>query len=209
MLPYMEQDNNYNARAYYSGVPIKTFLCPSNSGDGLSPPAGSPRLIHYPAIVGYRFADYLKGGDTGVIAAYIGNGRQPVTMTSISDGTSNTVIIGERPSMPGDFYGWLGFKDYDSMIWAFVVDSTDGTSGPVHDVQRCPVSGWLPVPFPMGFGPGNIREQCDTNHLWSNHTNGANFALGDGSVRFIAYSVGAAVIGQMATRSGGEILPSF
>jgi prepilin-type processing-associated H-X9-DG protein len=118
------------------------------------------------------------------------------------------VIVGERPSMPNDYWGWLGYKDYDSMIWAFVVNpSYDAPAYTTSNGVRFPAGS--PCPWPMGFGPGNIRENCDTNHIWSQHTNGANFAMGDGSVRFIAYSAGAALIGQMATRAGGEILPNF
>jgi prepilin-type processing-associated H-X9-DG protein len=42
--------------------------------------------------------------------------------------------------------------------------------------------------------------------MWSFHTGGANFALGDGSVRFFNYSAGTRVILDMSTRAGGEVI---
>jgi prepilin-type processing-associated H-X9-DG protein len=56
------------------------------------------------------------------------------------------------------------------------------------------------------FSPGNLSQRCDTNHWWSLHSGGGNFALADGSVRFFQYSAGAVIIPQMSTRAGGEVV---
>ena len=45
---------------------------------------------------------------------------------------------------------------------------------------------------------------CSYNHIWSFHTNGANFAFADGSVRFLPYSASQILI-PLATRDGGEV----
>jgi prepilin-type N-terminal cleavage/methylation domain-containing protein/prepilin-type processing-associated H-X9-DG protein len=210
ILPYIEQDNAMRARSYQvstatgQAVAIKTFLCPSNSGSGtITSGSTSYANTHYLAVTGRRYSDWASGGDTGIIAVYIGNGRNTVKMTAIGDGTSNTLLIGERPSMPNDFYGWLAFKDLDSHLWAITTtgDFMVYTSGidPITGVSRT-------CPTPMYFQPGNIRDNCSVHHYWSNHTGGGNFALADGSVRFIQYSAGVTILPQMATRNGGEVV---
>jgi prepilin-type processing-associated H-X9-DG protein len=42
--------------------------------------------------------------------------------------------------------------------------------------------------------------------MWSYHTGGGNFALADGSVRFLSYSAGTTVIVPMSTRAFGEVI---
>ena len=50
---------------------------------------------------------------------------------------------------------------------------------------------------------GAEDQPCDRFHFWSYHPGGANFALCDGSVRFITHS-GDAVLPALATRAGKE-----
>jgi prepilin-type processing-associated H-X9-DG protein len=58
-------------------------------------------------------------------------------------------------------------------------------------------------PGPYEFARGRIDNPCDLFHFWSFHPGGANFALADGSVRFLPYSANA-LLPALATRSGGE-----
>jgi len=214
LLPYIEQENFQRAGGS-AGVAVKTFLCPSNPGNGLYSGTAYPikyTLTNYVAIAGERYADYTTGGDTGILGVFIGNGRNGVRMTDITDGTSNTIMIGERPSMPSEEFGWVDsliyIPDYDSIMWSRVQTAA-------QDFPVIPTSNGVrftsgsPCPFPMGYQAGNIRETCDTNHMWSQHTGGANFALGDGSIRFIPYTVGSTVLGQISTRARGEVVSNF
>jgi prepilin-type processing-associated H-X9-DG protein len=71
---------------------------------------------------------------------------------------------------------------------------------------------------PQYFGPGAASADlvsfagdptfCHANHSWSFHAGGANMLLGDGSVRFVAYSA-SAILPALATIRGGEdaVLP--
>ena len=65
-----------------------------------------------------------------------------------------------------------------------------------------------PCPFPDAFRDGRPGDLCDFNHFWSNHPGGANFALADGSVRFIPYSA-AKVLVALGTRNGGEVVGDY
>lgn len=61
----------------------------------------------------------------------------------------------------------------------------------------------IPIaPYPYQAGKWN--EDCDTFHFWSPHTAGSNFALCDGSVRFIPYTA-SNIMPALATRAGGEL----
>ena len=51
---------------------------------------------------------------------------------------------------------------------------------------------------------GSPSNNCDLNHFWSNHTGGAFFVFGDGSVRMIPYTA-SGIMKALGTRSGGDI----
>jgi prepilin-type processing-associated H-X9-DG protein len=57
---------------------------------------------------------------------------------------------------------------------------------------------------PYEFKAGDLRNQCDLFHFWSLHPGGANFLLGDASVRFIPYGA-ANILPAMATRDKGDV----
>jgi prepilin-type N-terminal cleavage/methylation domain-containing protein len=226
LLPYIEQENMYKVAAWggmqtngipVPGVPVKTNICPSNSGNGLhGSGATAYTLTHYLAMTGRRYSDWRMGGDSGIMAIFTGaEPFSPATMAGISDGTSNTILIGERPSITvtftsgtvrPDYYGWMYGHDYDSHIWAICQDRADNPRFTSSGPNGVPANA--PCVFPMFFQPGKVNNHCDTNHMWSNHSGGGNFAIGDGSVRFFSYAAGTTIIPLMATRAGGEVIPN-
>jgi prepilin-type N-terminal cleavage/methylation domain-containing protein/prepilin-type processing-associated H-X9-DG protein len=199
-LPYIEQDNMHKLGpvALYSNRPVKTFACPSVA-HAMTPYGGTYTLTCYLGIAGDKYSDYTSGSDTGVLGVYPSSVK--VNLVGISDGTSNTLLFGERPPMPSNgYWGWAYYTDYDSHIWARVT----GTA----DAPRYTTGGGTfgPCVWPMYFQQGNINNNCDTNHMWSFHSGGANFVLCDGSVRFLSYSAGPTVVPLMATRARGEVI---
>ena len=61
--------------------------------------------------------------------------------------------------------------------------------------------------YPGTFKQGSMNGPCngDSNHFWSFHTGGANFVMGDGSVRFMSYSSQPITI-LMGSAAGGEVV---
>jgi prepilin-type N-terminal cleavage/methylation domain-containing protein/prepilin-type processing-associated H-X9-DG protein len=203
ILPYIEQDNLRNrpivsfSADYINGVAktvVSTFVCPSDPRAGRT--QAGDALTSYMGNTGRRYVDWQTGGDTGLIGVYPSTSR--IRVDTIADGTSNTILFGERPPMVANnpLYGWAfyTYADFDTTIWA-IADSAGGSGVPAS------------CPQPMYFQPGNLNTACDIWHYWSLHTGGGNFALGDGSVRFFAYNAGTVVIPMMATRAGGEVIP--
>jgi prepilin-type N-terminal cleavage/methylation domain-containing protein/prepilin-type processing-associated H-X9-DG protein len=135
---------------------------------------------------------------------YINQVIQGGRISQVIDGTSNTLMFGERPPDPGgEFDGW----DTDYHPWLGPVETSQffTTDGGVD------ISTWNnlgnPCPAPPGYfaPPNQPPTYCDENHLWSYHTGGGNFAFGDGSVHFISYSA-SQTLPKLATRAGGEVV---
>jgi prepilin-type N-terminal cleavage/methylation domain-containing protein/prepilin-type processing-associated H-X9-DG protein len=193
LLPYIEQQAIATANKTDANIPV--LQCPSTQQVQPYGPFGGKYwgITNYLAVTGYRYSEWSKGGDTGMIAVYPSTLK--VRMASVTDGLSNTVMIGERPPSNAAYWGWYQYPDFDSHIWAVTM------SGDAYLNSGCV--------FPMYFQQKNTAKiDCDANHFWSEHTGGANFALGDGSVRFFQYQAGTTIIPVMATRAKGEVVPS-
>ncbi len=144
-------------------------------------------------------------GDSGVAALGIRGQMTPkglqgkVTITQISDGTSNTLLMGEdagrhqmyakgkpvTPNAPGQV-GWLlnsAWADYNVAIRVRGF-SNDGL---IQDGGCCVVN-------------------CNNaNQLYAFHSGGVNVGRCDGSVQFLRDSVAPGVLAALVTRSGGEV----
>jgi prepilin-type processing-associated H-X9-DG protein len=182
---------------------VKTTICPADGRQDLLLP-GATAGIHpssnvaftgYLGISGITSESVTPAGDRGILHI-----RSAVKMTEITDGTSNTLLVGERPPSSDLYYGWwFAGAGYDGSGAGDVVMGA-------RDVNFAASLGCSASD--VGFQPGTVSRFCDQAHFWSTHSNGANFLMGDGSVRFMTYSANT-VLPQMTTRSGGEVIPNF
>ncbi len=123
-----------------------------------------------------------------------------IRMTDITDGTSNTLMAGERPPSTDFQYGW-----WYAGIGQRYTGSADMILG-VCEQNVLPVTKGSCPPGTYSFGPGSFNNQCDMYHVWSPHLgDGANFLFADGSVHFLSYSA-APLLPALASRAGGETL---
>jgi len=120
-----------------------------------------------------------------------------VRMADITDGLSNTLMVGERPPSADMQFGW-----WYAGAGQRGTGSCDMVLG-VCEKNVLPVKKGSCPPGTYSFTDGNLNNQCDMFHFWSPHSGGAHFLFADGSVRFLAYSV-APIMPALASRAGGE-----
>jgi prepilin-type N-terminal cleavage/methylation domain-containing protein/prepilin-type processing-associated H-X9-DG protein len=117
-----------------------------------------------------------------------------IKTSDILDGTSNTLLVGERPPSANRDLGWW----YGG--WGQNRDGSGDSTLSVREKNYYPIAFNCPK-GPFSYTIGKIDDQCSAFHFWSLHSGGANFAFCDGSARFLPYSADN-LIPVMATRSG-------
>ena len=208
LLPQIEQQNLWkravqdyraNPSPFVShlgmSTPINTYQCPSDPAAGDRHWTHNNRLVASTNYLGVNGTNYRT--QDGVFFL-----ESEVRLAEVTDGQSNTLMIGERPPSPDYWYGWwyAGSGQYFSgspdMLLGVAEVNDPPPPGRVTYLESCP-------PGPYEFEKGEM-EQCDTLHYWSFHPGGANFAYCDGSVHFVSYNNDALLA--LATRSGGEVV---
>jgi prepilin-type N-terminal cleavage/methylation domain-containing protein len=217
ILPYLEQQTLFNSggipstrldQSSASAAVVKTFLCPSDSAISVG---SYPEVSHYlrtgflvgltnyKGVQGANFcwSPWVNPGtngcgcepwDTGDGLIYPMDWQHPKRFTDITDGTSNTLLIGEdtwRADVPGPGRYGKGFA------WC-------------HAVEACLTCAIPPNAMPPGGGEFPPDDWINRHGFKSKHTGGVQFATADGSVRFISDSIPLGLYRALATCAGGE-----
>jgi prepilin-type N-terminal cleavage/methylation domain-containing protein/prepilin-type processing-associated H-X9-DG protein len=198
IMPYIDQGNLWAKVQSNLNQPVAVYLCPADPRGAKVIYQGADACHDYPAITGLTYSP-ANSTQAGII-----NPNWKVTFPKISDGTSNTLLIGERPFDADLWYGWwVGYTQPDlgtgaANTAAVYTSDTSAIGIGGHSGASCGAA-----PYFFGQGPKNVNNLCSVNQLWSCHDGGANFAFGDGTVRFVAYSA-SAVLPALSTYAGNE-----
>lgn len=172
-------------------TPVTLFACPSD------PRVPGPAL--YQERMWVAFTSYLgiEGTDQYKKDGMLFAGSQ-TRMGDVRDGTSNTLLVGERPPSADTYFGWW---------YRGVGQNQEGSCDMVMGVRELNVSRRCP-PGPYSFADGRFEELCDLFHFWSPHAGGAHFLFADGSARFLRYDADP-ILPALATRAGGDSVPDL
>jgi len=136
-------------------------------------------------------------------------GQSPALVQFI-DGTSQTFLLGERPPPNSFEQGWLyggsGYNPQGGLDACLGVAELNSHNPYVKLQGRSDYKLYKCPPGPYGFEvPGEDRV-CIPFQFWSLHAGGANFAMADGSVRWVPYTIDPATFRALGTRAGGEVI---
>jgi len=204
---------NVDPLRYRAGPPI--FYCPTRRPAKASQAQGGRYLMDYaaatpadspgswdqfwygdvwtyptsnPAWVRANYRGVIVRGGLGNNGVWYG---QKVTMATISDGTSQSLMISEKQLHPdryisGDWHddaGWGDGWDPDVIRYTGFQPNPDA----LYDKQ----GGW------EGYRFGSA------------HPTGMNGLMADGSVRVISYGINPSTFNALGTRNGGEVIGNF
>jgi len=214
-----------------SHAALSVFLCPSDPGPSTIPVfADPPDPANSGSYNASNIVDTLSRGNyvgmygigevcgqSGANDAPNNNGAGPagqhagifyrnsrVGFAEITDGTSNTVAVGERSHnlsyvtwVARSIDGWLG--------------KTSPIEGGTDKFNPSPEECWVQVLGPAGLEDGNRtinQAQAHVEDYWSRHPGGANFLFADGSVHFLKDGINPSAWRALATRASGELISS-
>lgn len=193
LIAYEEQPlDPFRMPHYGIMTPIKLFGCPADGRADIPHPTHNRLRVALTDYLGVLGTNYQL--DNGVL--YWGSHTR---LLDITDGTSNTLLVGERPPSPDFWYGWW---------YAAQGQAGSGSGDTVLGVRELHAPGEeYTAHCPLGpyhFVSGNPNNMCDAFHFWSLHSGGANFLFADGSAAYLSYAADS-VLPALSTRSGGEI----
>jgi prepilin-type N-terminal cleavage/methylation domain-containing protein/prepilin-type processing-associated H-X9-DG protein len=199
---------------YYPGLglPQPMWQCPADSRSlNVQNTQGfTIQFTGYQGVSGLSWQDSNVTGaapvviqNQGIIIPVNNTGQNPkgTRIADVLDGTSNTLMIGERPPSKDLNLGW-GFAGYgnngngdgDVMLG---LNERQPTYTPVDGGPSCPAQTYIYV-------AGSVANECDQFHYWSFHSGGSNFVMADGSVKFYTYQTGQTLMNALATKAGSE-----
>jgi prepilin-type N-terminal cleavage/methylation domain-containing protein/prepilin-type processing-associated H-X9-DG protein len=235
LLPFLEQTTVYDAfnlkinwgnaeNLSVSTTKINVFLCPTSPNperlDGL--PELTPWTPGVAAVTDYSPTTRV---DTRLLTATLvdkdGAGmllkNLKSTMADVKDGLSNTIMFAESAGRPF-LYRKGGLLANEDLTKARV--NAGGWGRPASDfsVDGSTTSGAIlpgPCPLnctngddivPLGYPAPAPYGTDGTGEAYAFHPGGANFLMGDGSVRFLKDSITIRTFAKLVTRAGREVI---
>lgn len=228
LMPYIEQKNLYEAidtnlnaaepqnLAVAQTITMTTFLCPSDPAPetfDVTDGGGSVLTLpgsNYPGIFGYGSVTMSPGNSTGVFFR-----NSSIRIRDITDGTSNTICIGERrakhrfrqnqPEVDANstWYAAIPGVVRPAGMMGMMASMTEGPASMIlgHVGQTMSMGGGMPMQ--MHATPNQTNHIV---HFSSAHVGGVQFVLCDGSVHFLSENVNYDTFRHLGERSDGQVL---
>jgi len=199
-IPASQANNTWGSNA--GQTKIQTYICPSDNLPELS--SNNYAKSNYAGNSGNVTSSWngcavLKGSSQNGMLLYANdnNNTWVVNFGAVTDGLSNTICVGEVTQNRYVNQGGTGDCSYPSWVGR----NSGGCNG-----WRCQPSMKIAEGTSFNLNRWKMASPDDntTASFGSQHSGGANFLLGDGSVRFIRDSISPAAYSAAASRNGGE-----
>ncbi|WP_164103009.1 DUF1559 family PulG-like putative transporter [Candidatus Laterigemmans baculatus] len=188
--------------------PLDFLVCPSSPLGGVAsdhpvtanfPVANQQATLHYRANGGAGDVNLLPSGGTHLYSTSgIIYPTSKVSFGGITDGTSNTLLLGEISHSQGWSSSMIGgFGGIKPWVWGYY----DYSSGDYLTIDS------KSVLWPIGYRGSFLTN--NTPYRSAHASGGANFSMGDGRVNYLSSSTDLIVLKALATRSGGEVIPEM
>ncbi len=187
LLPYVEQGAMFSQRVWTSGVEV--YVCPARRSATAQPVADD------------AYGQYQGGGwtwgktDYAVSLLAFDNRPDCTSMAIITDGLSNTILIGEKAFNPR-------VEQPQSWYWdePFFLGGSKSTSRGGLGLLRDGPGRWLQD----GVWQGHWEDNPFKENWGSPHTGGVQFLFGDGAVHLLPRTTDQATFAALLTPDGGE-----
>jgi prepilin-type N-terminal cleavage/methylation domain-containing protein/prepilin-type processing-associated H-X9-DG protein len=184
-----------------SQTPLSIYRCPSDTGPALNPVRYDHAMSNYRAIMGPNGADInpsygLAIGDQDLGGVMFQNSK--VRIETISDGTSNTLAVGEC-MWDGTPVGTAGDVQKRAAIWAGMTGLHPAPGATANSLWISDIMWWMDQTSATinGTAPQAFS---------SRHPGGAFFGYCDGSVRFFRNGTDPLLTRWLAGRNDGKVV---
>jgi prepilin-type N-terminal cleavage/methylation domain-containing protein/prepilin-type processing-associated H-X9-DG protein len=127
--------------------------------------------------------------------------RSQLKMADVSDGTSNTYMLGEKYLDPDYYLNGMDYTDMESMYGGYNDDLYRSTEYPDPPPSPPPAPTQNPMQDSSGYG-------YDSYRFGSAHASSLNMAFCDGSVTSINYSIDPLIHSRLGNRMDGNSITS-
>lgn len=179
------------------GKVISLYACPSDSRMATSwivtLADGKQRHLGMSSYLGISGTHHLNRDGTFFLGS-------KTRLSDILDGTTNTIIVGERPPSINLVYGW--WYAGTGLDFSGAGDAHLGVAETNPGYQyylECPFG-----PYSWGETPSNTKVHCREFSFWSPHGKGSHFLFADGSAKWIQND-SRSILKNLATIQGGDL----
>jgi prepilin-type N-terminal cleavage/methylation domain-containing protein/prepilin-type processing-associated H-X9-DG protein len=199
--------NQTSAQQTLAGTTKLTFFqCPSHPNPGsLNPSKGGYQLSTYNGVCGSVCFNNNQLDDVTDVG-YRGNGmffmNSSVRIADVTDGTTNTFLVAEVCDELKGAPNSNRLRGSDRR-YNF---SENSDRNPPEDISEYLIGMELNDPINANHRDASGFFNNDGEYAGSYHPGGAQFTMGDGSVRFVGETINMTIYQAVGTRDGGEVV---